>query len=106
MKSRNNFQRNYIIDTILKLYSQLKYLFKLYVLSKPLAKGVIPVSIDNVDVYFGNDKEIKIYKLVHQQEIPIQEAKCLEGDFLRVITPFKDEIEAIVIDTTKPGFFL
>ncbi|MER3589520.1 MAG: hypothetical protein C4322_17735, partial [Mastigocladus sp. ERB_26_1] len=105
MKSRSNFQRNYIIDAFLKLYSQLKYLFKLYVLSKPLARGVIPVSIYNADVYFGNDKETKIYKLVNHEDIPIQEAKFLEGDFLKVITPFKDEIEAIVIDTTKPGFY-
>ncbi|MGJ5674890.1 MAG: glycosyltransferase family 61 protein [Nostochopsis sp.] len=104
MKSRNNFQINYIYDQAIILYSKFKYLLKAYILSKPLARGVIQLCIDNADRYFGNDKEIKIYKLVNQEKVPIQEAKFLEGDFLRVITPFKDEIEVVVIDTTKEGF--
>ncbi|BAZ69121.1 MAG: glycosyltransferase family 61 protein [Pelatocladus maniniholoensis HA4357-MV3] len=104
MKNRNNFQRNYIIDTVSTLRSQLKYQLKVNLLSQPFARGVIQLCIDNVDRYFGNDKEIKIYKLVNQEKISIQEAKFIEGDFLRVITPFQDEIEAVVIDTSKNGF--
>lgn len=105
MQNRNNFQRNYIIDMVSTLRCHLKYLLNVYLFSKTLAIGVIQLCIDNADRYFGNDKEIKIYKLVNEEKIPIQEAKFLEGDFLRVITPFKDEIEAVVIDTTKEGFY-
>ncbi|TBR58663.1 hypothetical protein B4U84_22475 [Westiellopsis prolifica IICB1] len=104
MKNRNNFQINYIHDTALILYIKLKYLLKAYILLKPLATGVIQLCIDNADKYFGNDKEVKIYKLVNQEKTPIQKAKFLESDYLRVITPFKDEFEAVVIDTTNKEF--
>ncbi|BAZ47766.1 capsular polysaccharide biosynthesis protein-like protein [Nostoc sp. NIES-4103] len=95
---------NYIRYMASKLSRKLKYLVKRYILSKPLPRGYIPLSIDNADTYFGDDKDIKIYKFVHDEGTHGQEAKFLEGDFLKVWTNFKSEFESVVIDTTKQGF--
>ncbi len=46
-------------------------------LFKPYARGVIQLSIDNADRYFGNDSDIKIHKLVTQEDFPIQQPKFL-----------------------------
>ena len=99
-----NKENNRIIYIAKNLSRQIKRLLKIYILSKPLARGYIPLSIDNADIYFGNDKDTKIYKLIHEEDTHVQEAKFLEGDFLRHLTPFQSGFESIVIDTTKPGF--
>ncbi|QSJ15030.1 glycosyltransferase family 61 protein [Nostoc sp. UHCC 0702] len=97
-------ENNYVKYMASKLYKQFKRLIKIYILSKPLARGYIPLSIDNADIYFGNEKDTKIYTLVHEEDTHVQQAKFLEGDFLRHFTPFKSGFESVVIDTTKPGF--
>ena len=88
----SNYQRSYLRDLASKLYNKLKYLIKVYILFKPYARGVIPLSIDNADRYFGNDSDIKIHKLVTQEDFPVQPPKFLESDFLEIITPFKNEV--------------
>lgn len=100
----SNFQRSYLRDLASKLYNKLKYLIKVYILFKPYARGVIQLSIDNADQYFGKDPDIKIHKLVTQEDFPIQPAKCLESDFLEIITPFKNEVKSVIIDAKKSGF--
>jgi len=84
----SNYQRGYLRDLASQLYNKLKYLIKVYILFKPYARGVIQLSIDNVDQYFGNDSDIKIHKLVTQEDFLIQQPKFLESDFLEIITPF------------------
>lgn len=84
-----NFQRGYLRDLASKLYNKLKYLIKVYILFKPYARGVIQLSIDNANRYFGNDSDIKIHKLVTQEDFLIQPAKFLESDFLEIITLLK-----------------
>ena len=84
----SNYQRGYLRDLASQLYNKLKYLIKVYILFKPYARGVIQLSIDNVDQYFGNDSDIKIHKLVTQEDFLIQPPKFLESDFLEIITPF------------------
>ncbi|MDB9511537.1 glycosyltransferase family 61 protein [Kamptonema animale CS-326] len=100
----SNFQKSYLRDLAAKIYNKLKYLIKVYILLKPYARGVIQLSIDNADRYFGKDRDIKIHKLVSHEDIPIQPAKFLEGDFLEIITPFKNEVESVMIDARKEGF--
>jgi capsular polysaccharide biosynthesis protein len=100
----SNFQRSYLRDLASKLYNKLKYLIKVYILFKPYARGVIQLSIDNADRYFGKDPDIKIHKLVTQEDFPIQPPKFLESDFLEIITPFKNEVESVMIDARKSGF--
>jgi capsular polysaccharide biosynthesis protein len=101
----SNFQRGgYLRNLASKLYNKLKYLIKVYILFKPYARGVIQLSIDNSERYFGNDSDIKIHKLVTQEDFLIQPPKFLESDFLEIITPFKNEVEAVIIDARKAGF--
>lgn len=100
----SNFQRSYLRDLASKVYNKLKYLIKVYILFKPYARGVIQLSIDNADRYFGNDSDIKIHKLVTKEDFPIQPPKFLESDFLEIITPFKNEVESVIIDARKQGF--
>jgi capsular polysaccharide biosynthesis protein len=99
-----NFQRGYLRDLASKVYNKLKYLIKVYILFKPYARGAIQLTIDNAERYFGNDSDIKIHKLVTQEDFIIQPAKFLESDFLEIITPFKNEVKSVIIDARKAGF--
>lgn len=79
-------------------------LIKLYRISGKRPQGLIQLSIDNVDRLFGNRRDIKIHKIVEEEDVEIKPARCLEEDYLINFQPFKVRSEHVLLDINNKKF--
>jgi hypothetical protein len=88
-----------------KLISKIKRkLVKLYRITGKRPQGVIQVSIDNVDQIFGDKEDIKIFKIIEEEDVEIKPATCLEEDYLINYQPFKVRGEYVLLDISDREF--
>lgn len=78
---------------------------KLLKLLKKDCQGLIQPTIDGVDEIYGDKKiNIKIYKLVEQEDVEIKPATCLPEDELMNFKPFKVKAEWVLLDIANREF--
>jgi len=69
-----------------------------------LIKGVVPLSINNAEAYYGGRKDVKICRGVEDSGIIDFAAKSLSEDSRIAFGPFRSRLEFVLIDSANPKF--
>ena len=100
-----NFRRGILNDTAYKLYDKIKHLIKVYILRKSCPKSLIELSSEKIRESFNKKNEkIRVHEFLMKDDFIVPPSKYLDGDFLEILTPFKNEVEVIILDAKNSGF--